>query len=81
MRVVIIRGGVMYRFLVYMIAMTSICYYTQEKENVLYQTMRSKLVTVEPKSLYCVPNVGLCSHISVLGKWLVLNCPLFGGFT
>ena len=23
----------------------------------------------------------LCSHISVQGKWLVLNCPLIGGFT
>ena len=23
----------------------------------------------------------LCSHISVQGKWLVLNCPLIGGST
>ena len=53
----------------------------------LYQTTRSTQITVGPKSvltLYCVPkNIvsDLCSHISVQGKWLVLSCSLFGGFT
>ena len=49
----------------------------------LYQTTRSTQITVGPKSvltLYCVQKV-LCSRISVQGKWLVLSCPLFGGFT
>ena len=54
----------------------------------LYQTACSTQITVGPKSvltLYCVPNVlfltSICSYISVQGKWLVLSCPLFGGFT
>ena len=47
-----------------------------------------KLITVGPKSvltLYCMSPkcivFNICSHISVQGKWLVLSCPLFGGFT
>ena len=59
------------------------------QENVLYQTTRSMLITVEPKlvvdTLLCPKFIvfDLCRHIihSVQGKWLVLNFPLFGGFT
>ena len=51
----------------------------------LYQTTRSTPITVGSKSvltLYCVPKVLYCFYlISVQGKWLVLSCPLFGGFT
>ena len=54
----------------------------------LYQTTRSTQITVGPKSvltLYCVDPksivFNLCSHISVQGKWPVLSCPVFGGFT
>ena len=53
MRVVIIGGGgaelVMYRFLAYMVAVTTVCCYTQE--NVLYQITHSMEITVEPKSV------------------------------
>ena len=46
----------------------------------------STLITVEPKlvlTLYCVPTVlSLTSRVTLVqGKWLVLSCPLFGGFT
>ena len=65
--------------------MTTVCCYTQE--NVLCQTTRSMLITVEPKSVVNTllsPKLNvfdLCSHISVQGKWLVLNFALFGGLT
>ena len=69
----------------YVVAMTTVCCYTPE--NVLCQTTRSMLITVEPRSvvttLLC-PKLNvfdLYSHISVQGKWLVLNYALFGGFT
>ena len=67
-----------------MVAATTVCCYTHE--NVLCQTTRSMLNTVEPKSvvvtLLCPKFIvfDLHSHI-VQGKWLVLNCFLFGGFT
>ena len=35
------------RFLAYMVAVTTVCCYTQE--NILYQTTHSTLITVEPK--------------------------------
>ena len=70
----------------YMVAVTRIYCYTHE--NVLYQTTRSTQITVGPKSasvdtLLCPKSIvfDICSHISVQGKWLVLSCPLFGGFT
>ena len=59
----------------------------QTQENVLCQTTRSMLITVESKSvvdtLLCPKYIvfDLCSHISVQGKWLVLNFCSFGGFT
>ena len=51
---------------------------------------RSMQITAGPKPvLICVDTLlrfkcivfDICSHISVQGKWLVLSCPLFGGFT
>ena len=58
-----------------MVAVTTVCCYTHE--NVLCQTTRSMLITVEPKSvvdtLLCPKFIifDLHSHI-VQGKWLVL---------
>ena len=49
--------------LAYMVAVTTVCCYTQ-----LYQTTHSTLITVEPKLVV----LNLCNHISVQGKWLVL---------
>ena len=56
----------------YMVAVTTICCYTQE--NMLCQTTRSILITVEPKlvvdTLLCPKFIvfDLSNHISVQGK-------------
>ena len=47
-------------------------------DHTLYTNYRISIDTLLcPKSIV----YDLCSHISVQGKWLVLSCPLFGGFT
>ena len=44
----------------------------------LYANYSWTLISVD--KLLC-PKCIICSHISVQGKWLVLSCSLFGGFT
>ena len=66
----------------YMVAMTRIMLlYTREcalPDHTLYANYSISIDT-----LLCPTSIvfDLCSHISVQGKWLVLSCPLFGGFT
>ena len=77
----------------YMVAMTRIMLlYTQECALITRPHALCK-ITVGPKSvltLYCMctcPKSIVCFFTSVVtlmyiqGKWLVLRCPLFGGFT